>query len=265
MKAQAQTQGQPMVINPGRPVSPRYYQAARMFPNEFGVKQQTHQDPQTGQVFTTTTFPQTGRVETTAMRVGRQPEDIARSKQLAVGDAKSLEKLNDSISAQEARQGSLQVVSNQLANLNVDPNEVTGPVQSVINRIGGSRELQDALGTLASSTGEISISTAEGFKGAFTGGQRALINQVKANVSDPFPIFLAKLRSMQMMNNFVLARQRAMANYLEQGYSRSKAGEMAQKTIPFERAFEKVVTLKDGRKIGILGTDRYVLSEGEGK
>lgn len=123
-----------------------------------------------------------------------------------------------------------------LANNDPEFKNVTGPVGSFFTKWMGDKERRELLGRLQSSSGEIALQVAPSLKGAFTGRDQTLINQIKANPNSDFPdVFIGKLKSQKLINSVLQDRYERAANYMEEGMSSLKAIKKATEETPLEK------------------------------
>jgi hypothetical protein len=124
---------------------------------------------------------------------------------------------------------------------NPDFYNVTGPVQSFLTQWAGTPEKQQLLGQLQSSSGEIALQVAPILKGAFTGRDQNLINNIKANPTTDFPeVFIGKLMAQKLVNNVLEKRSELAAQYIENGMSPLKASKLATEQTPIDQFKEQV-------------------------
>jgi hypothetical protein len=127
---------------------------------------------------------------------------------------------------------------------------VTGPVGSFLTKWAGTPEQKELLGTLQSSSGEISLSVAHNLKGAWTGRDQAMVNDIKANPKTDFPeTFIGKLKAQKLIGEVLGHRSLLQAQYVEQGISPIKAAEMAAKETPLSKFQHIINDIKKQEKL----------------
>jgi len=111
---------------------------------------------------------------------------------------------------------------------NPDAKNVIGPVNQFLTKLSGSKEDQEFLGQIMSGTGNIVLDAAKGIKGAFTGRDQTLINSMKPNASDPYYVFVGKLRAMQELTHLAQERANIYADEVHKGTAPHRAIEIAR-------------------------------------
>jgi hypothetical protein len=112
---------------------------------------------------------------------------------------------------------------------------VTGRINKPITNWFGTPEQQQLLGTLQSASGEISLQVASSLKGAWTGRDQSMVDNIKAGPNDFPDVFIGKLKAQTLINNVLEERARLQAEYVEQGMSQLKASEKAANETPLEK------------------------------
>lgn len=125
---------------------------------------------------------------------------------------------------------------------------VVGPINKPLSYWLGTPEQKKLLGTLESSSGEIALQVAPSLKGAFTGRDQTLINQIKASPRDPADVFLGKLAAQRLINSALKDRARLQSQFIEQGYSQRDASLKAAKLTPLQKYQPKITELINPQK-----------------
>lgn len=129
-------------------------------------------------------------------------------------------------------------IANELENYpNAD--NVIGPINKHVSQIFGDPEDQAYLGQLLTNTGNIIMQAAGDFKGAFRQGEQALLNEMKPNASDPYYVFLGKLKAMGEMIDLTEKRMEIYADLLDEDTPPHKAIKIAQNLTGFEAVNDK--------------------------
>lgn len=208
---------------------------------------QVRQSPETGEVMTTERLP-SGQITTQTRLVGRQPEDIEFSKKQA--DVRSNEiqtNLTENRNLQNIN-SNLDYIGSILKNSPSAPQDI-GPYNSIYAYWGNNPQARNLLGQLSSQSGEIMVDTLRKLKGANTGRQMSIINQIKPNVKDPYATFVGKYYAMKTVMPMLIRRRDLYSQYLRQGMDPEKAQRLAAAQTDISKVEPKIrFYLKNGLK-----------------
>jgi len=185
-------------------------------------------------------FP-SGRI--TKERVGSSAEEIATNTAMGKYKADAYSNAVDSSQALGDQQANLERLVTVLEN---QPNasEIIGPMNKNLTQLFGSDEDKAILGDVMAATGNVVLEAAKNIKGAFTGRDQSLINSMKPNASDSYPVFLGKLKGMGELTELSKHRAELYADLLHQGYAPHRALKIAQeqtKIEPITDKYKKIV------------------------
>lgn len=166
----------------------------------------------------------------------------------------------DSIDSYKALQNQGSAIDNliDLTENNPQFREITGKIQKPLTNWFGSPEQKQLLGQLQSSSGEIALQVAPSLKGAFTGRDQALINEIKASPNDFPDVFIGKLKAQKLMNSALSERSKLTAQYIEQGFKPLEAEKRAAKETPLERYRDEINKLLTPNPLKRLSTDELL-------
>lgn len=218
-------------------------------------------NPQTNETIIQTTYP-SGKITAEAVQVGKTPEEIQFSKETAKSRAKFLDNSAPTITNLESMQSNLDEIANIL-NTESESINVAGRMNKPFTELFGNQAQQDILGRLKTLTGNIMLEAGKNIKGAFTGRDISLINDLKPNATDPYYMFVAKTAAMQAYNRLALDRVNLMTDLVEQGMSPVKAAKVAAQKTPFEPIMKHYQEQLKGAKSR--STSKYMLSDDERK
>lgn len=122
-----------------------------------------------------------------------------------------------------------------IANNDPEFRNVVGPVKSSIVKWLGNPAQKQTLGTIMSSSGEVTLQVAPALKGAFTGRDQNLINEIKANSKDFPDVFIGKLKAQKLVNQVLMNRTEIANQLIEQGVSTIKANKIAAEQVPLDK------------------------------
>jgi len=208
-------------------------------------------NPETGQAFEEITYP-SGKVEVQAFEVGKQPEQIARGKEMAKTDAGVYKNALEATQTSQSALDNLDYIQDIIQN-NKNFDNVTGPVKNVLATWIGSKEDKELIGNIQSSVGNIVLDAAKSIKGAFTGRDIGLINSIKPNVNDFPDVFRGKLNSMRIIGNLVNNRNKLIANYIRNGVNPNEAMEKARAETDLQKIKEQIMKpIREAEKSSML-------------
>jgi hypothetical protein len=215
--------GETVVINEGNPnfrkiddIYNKHPEYRKLLESKgYKAKTLTKADPVSGQVFETTHYP-SGRVTTQVVKAGMTEGEREFEKKIASSNAKIYSDANDAVMVNQPNMDSLKYIQNKI---NSSPNakNVVGPMNSWMTYGLGDKADRDLLGQLTSTSGKILLDAATKIKGAFTGRDQKMIKGIKPNMSDPFDIYMGKLKSMIAMGELVDKRNGLIAKYIRSG------------------------------------------------
>jgi hypothetical protein len=126
---------------------------------------------------------------------------------------------------------------------------VTGKINKPLANWFGSPQQQELLGRLQSTSGEIALQVAPALKGAFTGRDQTLINEIKASPNDFPDVFIGKLKAQKLINDVLTERSKLTAEYLEKGYKPLESSRMAAFETPLDRFRPQIKQLTSHKKL----------------
>lgn len=126
---------------------------------------------------------------------------------------------------------------------------VTGRINKPLTNWLGSAQQKELLGTLQTASGEIALQVAPSLKGAWTGRDQAMINEIKAGPNDFPDVFIGKLKAQKLINDALTERSRLTAEYIEKGYKPLEAAKMASFETPLERFRTTISELIKHKKV----------------
>ncbi|MGE4118944.1 MAG: hypothetical protein AB7F29_13810 [Candidatus Nitrosocosmicus sp.] len=227
------------ILNPGNPdlygideLYDRYPQYRKRF-HDRGLKrsQEIKTNPSTGEAYIITKDP-SGRVRAESMQVGMEPRDIAREKEEGKGAGVLYNNLVNTGNSLEMQNSSLDSIIDAVES---DPQarNVVGPINKYLTTWAGTPQQKDLLGRIMTGSGNILLDVSHDVKGAWTGKDMSMVNNIKANPSDPYGIFLGKLKAHRSLNELAKQRTELMSDLIDKGVKPHEAAKIAQKRVSF--------------------------------
>ncbi len=126
---------------------------------------------------------------------------------------------------------------------NPEVRDVIGPVNQFTTKWAGSPEQQQLLGAIQTGSGDVMLGVAHDIKGAWSGKDQAMVNNIKANANDPYGVFLGKLKAHRALNELTKKRVDRIADLVYHGTPPHEAAKIAQNEISFEPIKRKIDSL----------------------
>ena len=175
---------------------------------------------------------------------GQSPEDLARSKALGTHAGKFSGEIDDKRLDLDQHSDTLDRIQNIVSKY-PNPENVIGPLNSWATKVGGNEEERKFMGEVAAESGNITLGAASSIKGAFTGRDMGLINSIKPNLSDTYPVFQGKLKALRLADAVISKKYDVIQRELARGATPSQAMAMARKEVNMSEVEKTMEGLKE--------------------
>lgn len=206
-----------------------------------GTSVTTKIDPASGQAYEIYKLP-SGKIEYKAVQAGKTPYEREFEKGLASNAVEQL-KVNDAAFQNGMEQQGNFEALDKIIGENIELfKDTTGPLQSRLSPYLSSKEVQDMYGRLQAILGNIKLTAAKDIKGAFTGRDQQMIDDLKPNVSDTPAVFYAKLQALKGVHEMMQNRRKMISNLVRNGTDPVTAASFAVEAFPvkgIEQTFEQ--------------------------
>lgn len=208
------------------------------------------QNPNTGETIMQTILP-SGRTTFESIQVGKTPGAVRFEEKEAEQRAKSVQESSDLMRSIQDVNDNLDSAIDTF-NQNIESLNVVGKLNKPATELFGTPEQKQLLGQLESNFGNIVVSVGANIKGPMTGGERALINQMKPNTNEPVDIALAKMQTLREANEIAYQREAIYADAIRNGVPQDKARELARQKVslaPVREHFNKILATTKARSL----------------
>jgi hypothetical protein len=179
---------------------------------------------------------------------GLTEEQKARESGFGKEDAKLYGQSTNAYSSYANQGVALEELANAAEN-NPQFRNVVGPIKQPLTNWFGSPQQQQLLGQLSTSSGEIALQVASALKGAWTGRDQSMVNDIKASPRDFPDVFIGKLKAQKLINDALQERSALVAQNLKQGMSSIDALRTASRATPLDRFRPQVEQLLKHKEI----------------
>ena len=191
-------------------------------------------DPATGMVHSIYTDPITGIPHAQSSQVGPGVHEQVFDKESGTAAAKALAAASDSLNTGYMVMDNIDAIKSIIGDYPDQFSNAVGPMDQWIKRHMGEDETQRMQGLLRSLSGNIKLVYANALKGAFTGRDQQMLDDLKANIGDPPQTFIGKLNAMEMMLRMSNKRNELVGHYLRQGMPEDLAVKTARDQTSFK-------------------------------
>lgn len=161
-------------------------------------------------------------------------EEIDRRKEINKLDFKMAENAQTALVSGYEILDQLNALENLINEAPGDFRTATGPIGSSITKYLGKEAAQQMLGAINTYSGNITLAAASSLKGAFTGRDQALLQEVKPNAKDTPAVFLGKLQAMKANTHLVNQRNELISQYIRNGVDSGTAIKLAREQTPIK-------------------------------
>ena len=209
---------------------------ANTYLNKFlgGPPAQLQYNHETGTVHTISNDAQTGAPIVKSIKVGPGVHEQAFDKESGTAAAKALAAASDSLNTGYLVMDNIDAIKSIIGDYPDQFSNAVGPMDQWIKRHMGEDETQRMQGLLRSLSGNIKLVYANALKGAFTGRDQQMLDDLKANIGDPPQTFIGKLNAMEMMLRMSNKRNELVGHYLRQGMPEDLAVKTARDQTSFK-------------------------------
>lgn len=201
------------------------------------------QNPNTGETIMQTVLP-SGKTIFESIQVGKTPGEVRFEEKEAEQRAKSVQESSDLMRSIQDTNDNLDSAIDTF-NQNIESLNVVGKLNKTATELFGTPEQKQLLGQLESNFGNIVVSVGANIKGPMTGGERALINQMKPNTNEPVDIAIAKMQALRETNEVAYQREKIYADAIRNGVPQDKARELAREKVslaPVKQHFNQILS-----------------------
>ena len=208
------------------------------------------QNNNTGETIMQTVLP-SGKTMFESIQVGKTPGAVRFEEKEAEQRAKSVQESSDLMRSIQDVNDNLDSAIDTF-NQNIESMNVVGKGNKPATELFGTPEQKQLLGQLESSFGNIVVAVGSNIKGPMTGGERALINQMKPNTNEPVDIAIAKMQTLREANEIAYQREKIYAEAIRTGIPQDKAREIARQQVslaPVREHFNKILATTKARSL----------------
>lgn len=208
------------------------------------------QNPNTGETIMQTILP-SGKTIFESIQVGKTPGEVRFEEKEAEQRAKSVQESSDLMRNIQDVNDNLDSAIDTFVK-NVESMNVVGKLNKPSTELFGTPEQKQLLGQLESSFGNIVVAVGSNIKGPMTGGERALINQMKPNTNEPVDIAIAKMQTLREANEIAYQREKIYAEAIRNGIPQDRAREIAREKVslaPVRAHYDQILATTKARSL----------------